>query len=147
MNKPTRRYPRVRTEVGTESLTKQSFKDECNINKIMAKFQKTGAINHYAKHGPQYGDTLHVELLDALLIVRESQEMFDDLPSSVRKRFGNDPAEFLEFMEDPANREEAIRLDLVTGRESDQRQNTTRRTGDNEIPVQNEDAQPGVNAE
>ena len=43
------------------AMTKQSFKDECDINKIMAKFQKTGALNHYAKHAPQYGDASGIE--------------------------------------------------------------------------------------
>ena len=52
-----RPHPRVYTnQSDMPSMTKQSFKDECDINKIMAKFQKTGAIEHYAKHAPSYGD-------------------------------------------------------------------------------------------
>lgn len=38
--------------------------------------------------------------------------MFDTLPSKLRLRFGNDPAEFLSFVEDPANDQEMIDLGL-----------------------------------
>lgn len=94
-------------------MTKQSFKDECNINKIMDKFQKTGAINHYTTHAPQYGDCTAVELADALNIVAQAEEMFDELPSELRKKFGNDPEQFLEFVQDPKNLEEMRELGLA----------------------------------
>ena len=38
-----------------ETRTKQSFKKECDINVIMAKYQKTGAITHFSNHQQQYG--------------------------------------------------------------------------------------------
>ena len=94
------------------SMTKQSFKDECNINKIMDKFQKSGAINHYAAHAPQYGDCTHIELLDAQLIVANANSMFEDLPSSIRAKFENDPGQFLDFVQDENNSEEMIKLGL-----------------------------------
>ena len=89
-----------------QSMTKQSFKDECDINKIMDKFQRTGLINHYAAHAPTYGDASPVDYLEALQTIATAQEMFDELPSSVRKRFNNDPAQFLEFAENPKNIEQ-----------------------------------------
>ena len=36
------------------SLTKQSFTKECDINNIMKKYQKTGAIDHVNKHEASY---------------------------------------------------------------------------------------------
>ena len=107
-----RKHPRVKSPITGKSMTKQSFRDECNINKIMEKFQKTGAIDHYAKYGGEYGEVPQAALLDAMNIVAQAEEMFADLPSSIRKRFSNDPAEFLEFMEDPKNRQEALKLNL-----------------------------------
>ena len=111
--KQKRPHPRVYTnQSDMPSMTKQSFKDECNINKIMAKFQKTGAIEHYAKHAPTYGDATPIQLMDAQQIIINAQTMFDDLPATIRKKFDNDPAKFLEFVQDEANSEEMIELGL-----------------------------------
>lgn len=111
--KQQRKYPRVYAKNTKPSMTKQSFKDEVNINKIMDKFQKSGALTHYAKHAPTYGDATQVDLHEAIRIVAEADEMFDELPSSIRKRFSNDPEEFLEFVQDPKNLEEMRKMGLA----------------------------------
>lgn len=110
--RPKKRNPRVQTPVGGPSMTKQSFKDECNINKIMEKFQKTGAMNHYAKHAPSYGDATPCELHDAQNIIANANTMFEELPSNIRKKFENDPAKFLEFVQDEKNHDEMVELGL-----------------------------------
>nr|UXQ88128.1 MAG: internal scaffolding protein [Microvirus sp.] len=112
-SKQKRKYPRVYAKIGTHSLTKQSFKDECNINKIMAKFQKTGAINHYMAYAEEYGDASPVELSDAQQIIINAQTMFDDLPSKLRKKFNNKPEEFLEFVQNPENLAEMRKIGLA----------------------------------
>ncbi len=100
-------------DLSANSMTKQSFKDECDINKIMDKFQRAGVINHYAAHAPTYGDASSVDYLDALLVISQANEMFADLPSSVRKRFNNNPEEFLEFAQNPDNLEECRKMGLA----------------------------------
>jgi len=45
--------------------------------------------------------------------IRAAQQSFEAMPANVRKRFGNDPAEFTDFCMDPANREEMKRLGLL----------------------------------
>lgn len=92
---------------------KQSFKDECNINKIMAKFQRTGVLNHYAKHAPQYMDVPAIEYLDALTTIADANSMFEELPSTIRAKFENDPSKFLAFVQDPKNLEECRELGLA----------------------------------
>ena len=114
------RKTRFQTPVGGESMTKQSFKDECDINKIMEKFQKTGAITHYAKHAPSYGDATPVDYQNALNIVADANTMFEELPSSIRKKFDNDPSQFLEFVQDEKNSEEMIQLGLRVRKSSPQ---------------------------
>lgn len=99
------------TEAG---LTKQSFKDECNINKIMDKFQRTGIISHYASHGPQYMEIEPGDFLDAQLVIAKANTMFEELPSSVRKRFHNNPEHFLEFVQNPSNQEEMVQMGLAS---------------------------------
>lgn len=95
------------------SMTKQSHKDECDINRIMSKYQKTGIITHVAKYAARYGEASDIDYQTALNTVMEAQQMFADLPSTVRKRFDNDPAEFLQFVSDPGNVEEMRQLGLV----------------------------------
>ncbi|AXL14761.1 internal scaffolding protein [Microviridae sp.] len=95
-----------------ESITKQSFKDECDINKIMAKFQKTGAMTHFAKHAPQYGDATPCEYQDALNVVANANTMFEELPATIRDKFENDPKQFLDFVQDEKNADEMVELGL-----------------------------------
>lgn len=113
--KRQRLYPRVRTQVGTVSLTKQSFKDECNINKIMDRFQRSGAIDHYTTRSHEYGDTSAPDYLEANLIIANANTMFEELPSSIRAKFENDPAKFLEFVQDDKNAQEMVSLGLREG--------------------------------
>ncbi len=42
---------RVQLEFAKTGRTKQSMRDECDINLIMKKYQKTGAIAHVNRHG------------------------------------------------------------------------------------------------
>lgn len=95
---------RTRLFFGDEkSRTKQSFAAECNINNIMKKYQKTGVLEHIARHAPTYGDFTPIDYKQAMETVAEANSMFEELPSSVRTRFSNDPAEFLAFVEEPEN--------------------------------------------
>jgi phage internal scaffolding protein len=95
-----------------ETRTKQAFKNECDINQIMRKFQKTGALTHLAKYGQEYGSIEPMDLLTAMTTVAEAQRMYDDLPSSVRKKFP-DPAAFLEFVQDEENADELYSMGLA----------------------------------
>lgn len=104
----------VRLNFTGTSRTKQSFKEETDINQIMARFQKTGMLEFVNKHEPQYGDVTAIDFQTSMESVAKSREMFADLPSKVRDRFNNDPAELLEFLDDPANRDEAVLLGLAT---------------------------------
>ncbi|AXL14660.1 internal scaffolding protein [Microviridae sp.] len=98
-----------------ESLTHQSMADECDINKIMEKWQKTGILDHTNTFEGQYGDFTDVpsDYHDAMNQVLEANDMFATLPSSIRKKFMNDPGQFLDFVENPENREEMQKLGLI----------------------------------
>ena len=47
---------RVITPIGGRSLTKQSFREQCDINAIIARWQDTGMLEHINKENPRYGD-------------------------------------------------------------------------------------------
>lgn len=93
--------------------TKQSFKAECDINTIVNRFLKTGIFDATNKHAPKYGDCTGLEFQAGMETVLKAQKMFDELPALVRNRFQNDPGQFLDFVHDEKNVEEAIRLGLL----------------------------------
>jgi len=99
-------------DLGT-SLTKQSFTEECNINNIMKKYQKTGAIDHVNKHEASYGYATSDDFQTSLEIVARGRDMFNELPSSIRTKFDNDPAKFLDFVQDNKNIKEMQELGLA----------------------------------
>lgn len=63
---------------------------------------------------PMYGDFTNVgDFLDCQTRINHAEEQFMSLPSDLRRRFHNDPAEVIEFVNDPDNLEEARELGLL----------------------------------
>ncbi len=95
------------------SLTQQHFKDETDINNILRQFNITGLLPE-APLSPRYGDfTGIVDYHSALNAVIAAQDDFDGLPAHLRARFENDPAQLIDFLDNPANFDEAVKLGLV----------------------------------
>lgn len=105
---------RVQTYFEGLSLTKQSFKAECDVNEILRKWQKTGLVTHVASQPPKFGDFDQVvDYQGALNQVIAADAAFMALPSSVRDRFSNDAGALFAFVQDSSNRDEAISLGLI----------------------------------
>lgn len=108
---------RVLKHFNKPSLTKQYFKDECDINKIVKKYCDVGSLHAQLLQGHasgQYGDFSDVpDYRSALEQVRKAEESFKDLPAIVRARFQNDVAGFLDFCHDPANTDELRSMGLL----------------------------------
>jgi phage internal scaffolding protein len=95
------------------SRTKQSFRDECDINHILRQFNVTGQLPTGSVQ-PQYGDFSGItDYQSALNAVMAAQDSFLQLPAKVRAKFDNDPALFVEFASDEANRDEMKALGLL----------------------------------
>lgn len=102
------------TLVCGRSRTKQSFKEECDINRIMRKFEKTGMIEHANRFEGQYGNFIGAPMFhEAQTMIAQAQEMFMTVPAKVRERFGNDPGAFLAFVQDENNKDEMRKLGLL----------------------------------
>lgn len=87
------------------SRTRQEFAEECDINVLMSKFERTGVINHFSPITPQYldlGDGVP-DLQSALNVVKAAETAFMSLPATVRREFDNDAVKFVAFAEDKAN--------------------------------------------
>jgi phage internal scaffolding protein len=96
--------------------TEQSHKDQCNVNKIIAKYDREGIIRHVSRIEAKFGDLDGKDFKDMQDQIITAKNMFMELPSEIRNRFKNDPAKLLEFMEDSQNRDEAIKLGLIDER-------------------------------
>lgn len=96
-----------------QGRTKQNFKAECDINNIMKKYIKTGAISHFAKHAGYYDFCPDTDYRGCLEVLNKAQEMFADLPAVIREKFKNDPGVFLEFVQDPKNLPELREMGLA----------------------------------
>lgn len=107
--------PIVRSKIDTgPGLTKQNHKQECNVNFILAKYQKTGIIAHRNEFETRYDDATSMDFQEAMNKVIATQQMFNELPSTIRKKFNHRPEQFLEFVNDPKNQDEMIELGLAT---------------------------------
>lgn len=86
--------------------TKQEFEAETNIRNIMAKYRKTGELSHVRESLGQYRDMREVpDLHTALSIAADAHSAFEELPSAIRSACDHDVGKFLDFVEDPDNRE------------------------------------------
>jgi len=97
-----------------DDLTQQEFREESDINTIMARYMKTGQIDFVNKHAPQYGDVSDVDFQTAMETVAKGQSMFADLPADLREKFQNSPAKFLEFIQDEKNAPQAAEMGLLS---------------------------------
>lgn len=96
------------------SLTQQQHKDEVDVNKIIAKHRKTGQLSHIQNNPGAYSDLSNLgDYQEALNTVIKADSLFSDLPSDVRKEFGNDPRNLINFMGDSSNEERARELGLL----------------------------------
>jgi len=96
----------------TIGKTKPEFKESCDINHILNKYQKTGQLPIMQKT-PLYEDFSSVpDYQGSLNIIIKAEEQFNNLPSDIRKKFENDPSKFLEFVDNKDNSEAMIKMGL-----------------------------------
>ena len=103
-------------DCGDESVTQQCFKDECDINILLAKFAVTGQLPDNVRV-PQYVDFEETfDFQSSMNVIRAAEEAFAAMPADVRDRFQNDPGRFLEFANDASNYDEALKMGLAIKR-------------------------------
>lgn len=103
------------------SLTSQADKDSCDFNLIYAKYSKTGLMTNWRTDQPMFGDFSDaVDYHTSVFRLQEAQDNFMLLPASIRTRFSNDPGLLIDFLADPNNRPEAIKLGLVASPQDNQ---------------------------
>ena len=78
-----------------KTMTEQSHAKSCNINTIMARYEKTGLIEHMSSYEPQYGDVSEADYKKSLDLVAAVTSEFEELPAYVRAHYNGDASNYL----------------------------------------------------
>lgn len=96
---------RVQHKLGGPIMTDQSYKKDADVNELVRRWKTTGIM-------PEKGQKQFLDLTqlpssfeEAHDIVTQAWDAFNALPSVIRKKMGNDPANLQEFIDDPENAE------------------------------------------
>lgn len=102
---------------GEQSLARQEFRDDADINNIIKRYQATGfLIDPSVSRSRQamFGDFSSVpDAAEFYQRMIQAQADFDSLPIEIRQRFNFDPSALLAFVSDRSNHAEAVRLGLI----------------------------------
>lgn len=99
-----------------ETLAQQHFKEQCDINRIVAQYAKTGLVPQ-STATPMAEDFVGItDYHTAMNAIRRGDEAFSALSADVREKFKNDAGRFVDFCLDPANLDEVIALGLAPQR-------------------------------
>ena len=106
------REKRIRKSFQKPSLTQQEFAENADINIMLKKLVVSKdpiAMARLAQPNFNGVDTLDLSEIgdykESLDRVLEVQNNFNNLPADWRKKFGQDPVQFLQYIADPDNRE------------------------------------------
>lgn len=103
----------VRYSCGNDRMTKQAFKDECDINNIVSKFQQ-GVIPVTNNLEPQYGESPVMDLKEALDTVFGVRGEFAELSPEQRALFNHQEENYFDFLADPDGYYSEIRANFVS---------------------------------
>lgn len=96
------------------NLTRQEFKDECDMNKIIARYTPELLIESYNAFKGSYGDFSEVpDYMGMREQILAMDNWFLGLPANIRSRFDNDISKLVDFVENPSNFDEAVSLGLL----------------------------------
>lgn len=114
-------------------MTQQSQKEESDIHNILKKHAATGLLSHVNKYKGEYADMSSApEFQEAQNIIAEAKSVFETVPAKLRAKFHNNPDEFLDFMQNPANRDKIEDMGFDASHlPQEQKQNETPRTTNN----------------
>jgi len=117
--------PQLKTVACGEGKTKQKVGYEHDINKIISKFKRNGQMPKLSLSGGTLvnEDGVVIDLTsvgdfqECQTRLAQAGEMFDALPSIIRRRFNNRIDLYVQYMDeikfDPVKAEEALRLGIL----------------------------------
>lgn len=109
-----------KTDCSAEGVrTKQEFREECDINVIVRRFNQSGQLPVNMQNlQPAFIDASGMgDFESAVQQVTAADQAFKALDPNLRARFNNNPVALVQFISDEKNRDEAVRLGLVPKKE------------------------------
>ena len=111
----------VREIIG-ESCTQQHFKDECDVNRIIERYQATGVLEHVRNNEARYGQAPSGDDFQKMVEqIAEARSLFEELPSKARQHFNHNPVEFLDYIQGDPDLDILDKLDLTDRTKRDAR--------------------------
>ena len=108
-----------------EGRCKPEFKDECDINNTMKRFEQTGVLPDAGYKEPMYLDCTSVpDFISAQKVVAKVNQQFEGMSAEIQNKFGN-AENMLDWVSNPENEEEAVKLGLLTSDKSKTEPETT----------------------
>lgn len=95
------------------SMTKQSFKDELDVNNIIKKYTVPELKQMAEDFEGIYGDFDEIDYQTALTKISHANDVFMNVPVKIRQQFGNDPGKFIDYATDPSNIESLREMGLA----------------------------------
>lgn len=110
-------HKRVTADTEGASMTQANFAKDTNINTIVSRHMRGPGrslqnIGQGGHRQPMFGDFSEIDYHAMLNQVTQIDNMFRTLPAKVRGRFQNRPELLLNFLADPNNDKEAVKLGL-----------------------------------
>lgn len=96
-----------------ESLAVQAEKVNTDINEIMRRFGVTGLVPTMTLPPLEGDHTRCGDFHSAMQLVAKAKEAFMGLDAATRKRFSNDPAEYVKFCSDEKNLPEMRKMGIA----------------------------------
>ena len=99
-----------------ESLTQQQFKDECDIDCILRRYDQTGVLVDplSERRLAQFGDFSNLpSFAEYQNRLAEVSEYFMSLPPDIRSNFANDVGIFIEAIGNPDNESKLVELGIL----------------------------------
>lgn len=109
MRKDTRKRGKI-------EVVQQQFLADSNINNMIARV-KRGATNPDGRK-PIFGDFTYPDFQAAQNALADVEMHFQSLPARVRTMFSNRPENVVRFVNNPENRDQAIKLGLLVPEQS-----------------------------
>lgn len=106
---------RVGLKCPEDVITEQAHKAEVDINNIVKRHGVDLIAKTQQLQSAEYvwDDIQGNDFQEAMLKVTKAQQNFDAMPSKVRKQFNNNPAEFMDFVQNPQNAEKLVEMGLA----------------------------------
>lgn len=116
-------HPRGDFSSDMPSMTEQHHKQRCDLEYIVSRLSAGIPVEQLgiAEHPVFYDDVSRLQRTREELenLVASVRSNFESLPSELRIRFENSPEKYFDFVTDPNNRDEAIKMGVIRMNEAD----------------------------